>query len=103
MQVLRRRSRQGIIVATITINTDPTPDEPRVGIQFSSSNAIIVNPTRKQLTKKQWFEYGELIRSIKRCAPDFQGFENCSLQDLRDVYESTKRCDILRVVAAAHA
>lgn len=61
----------------------------------------IPRPKRSQFTKKQWCEYGDLIRAIKVNAPGIVGSEVLSLNDLRDVYQSVQVCTSFRVLFQA--
>jgi len=52
-------------------------------------------PTRKNLTKRQWQERGDLIKIVK--VEGFTNAEECSLEELRDVRESILRCQLMRM------
>ena len=53
-------------------------------------------PARKDLTKRQWSEYGELVKMAKGL--EFINPRECSLQDLRDVHKSTIRLQTHRLI-----
>lgn len=62
--------------------------------------AATMDPDRKDLTKGQWAERGDLIRSIRSTASPII-LDGASLDDLRDIMYSTTRCQI-NIVTYAH-
>lgn len=55
--------------------------------------AATMEPERKDLTKGQWLERGDLIRSIQSAVPNVL-LEGASLDNLRDIMYSITRCQI---------
>jgi len=100
MKTIRTR-RNGTIIATVTVG-DPTPETPIKSTRSTNdrwARASLASPERKHLTKSQWCQRGELIRSIKRLAPETVGLADLSLNDLNDIYRSTELMQVYRIVA----
>jgi len=92
------RRRNGQVVAQITVN-QPTIPQTKPIKKARGIAATIPAPRRKDVTRKQWQEYGDLLRSIKRLVPEYQGLEYLSLNDLRDARDGINRADMIRAIA----
>jgi len=96
MKTSIKRRRNGQVVSRISVNLPTTQSKP---IKARGIAATIPGPTRKQMTRNMWQEYGDLLRGIKRLVPEYQGLEYLSLNDLRDAREGIRRADMIRAIA----
>ena len=88
---IRRKQQDGTVtVERKVVYTAQTVRRPSVTMW---DRAATMDPERKHLTKSQWAERGDLIRSLKLEAPDIL-LEGASLDNLRDMKYSITRCQI---------
>lgn len=90
-RVLRVR-REGQLIKEIRNN----PPVLHVVKKRNDFDRMYAEPTRRNLTSRQWRERGELLKSLR--LRGVTGVEEMCLADLIDLYESTKFNETMRTV-----
>ena len=90
--------------AITTRQSTPTTRQSTTKKRFIARNALsksemraqVSSPTRKDLTKSQYFEWACALRALRQYG--FSNAETLSLDEMRSVLHSMKYCDSLRAV-----
>jgi hypothetical protein len=96
-RIIKRPASEGL-VRRVVAAAKPTPSRKQVDslrVDAETYRTSIHNPSRSQLTKREWEERGDLMRIAR--IMEFEGAGALSLDDLRDVQHGINHCCTLRV------